>query len=65
MSRIIKFDNCVACPFYSTENNVYRDGTVGYTSNCQMQGKEIDFTDKMDVTNLFEVVHKDCPLEKY
>lgn len=61
MTKTITIQNCLQCPNYSEENNVYRDGSLGYVSKCSKLG-EIEFTDKMDTPNIYDEVHKKCPL---
>lgn len=63
MKHII-IKSCNSCPFYKEENNVYRNGTVGYLSTCSVQdNKEIEFTDKMDVPELYSKIHESCNLD--
>lgn len=64
MAKILLIENCLGCPFYITENNVLRYGAMGEVAKCGLQNnKEIEFCDKMDVPQLYDKVHADCPLQ--
>lgn len=66
MKRIIVIETCSQCPFYKEENNYMRHGSVGFLSKCNVQdGKELYFTDKMDVPKSFDEIHESCKLDKY
>jgi len=62
MLKYIEVSNCLSCPHYSEENNVYRHGTTGYLSLCGALSQEIEFTDKADTPSVYERVAKKCPL---
>ena len=63
-TRKIVVESCLNCPYYTELNNVYREGLVGVLSICNAQkGKEIEFTDKMDMPTCYDSVHKTCTLE--
>jgi len=66
MAKMIMINNCVGCPYYHAENNVYRNGSVGELAKCALQhNKEIEFCDKMDTPQLYDKVHIDCPLQNF
>lgn len=62
MAKYIQINDCLGCPFYKEENNVYRNGTVGYVSYCNKLNEEIEFTDKMDTPKIYEKISIQCPL---
>lgn len=64
MERYIQIKSCTTCPFYFEENNYMRGGVIGVRSKCKVQdNKELDFVDKMDVTDLHDRVHESCKLD--
>lgn len=66
MPKVIEITSCLMCPFYKEENNVYRNGTVGYVSTCNSLGKEIAFTDKGDTPpEIYDKPYRECTLNNY
>jgi hypothetical protein len=62
--KILVIESCTKCPFYKTKNNEYRYGSVGELSICTVQdNKEIDFTDKSEITDLHNKIHNSCKLD--